>query len=738
MTGTQALSDREIFQRAVALPPHERAAYLDHACRDNAELRQEVESLLQAHDPSSSFMELPALELPAETDGTTAGYRPLTEGPGTIIGPYKLLEQIGEGGMGVVFMAEQQQPVRRLVALKIIKPGMDTRQVIARFEAEQQALALMDHPNIARVFDAGTTGAVGQAVPDTNVNQRPSQAQPDLHSGRPYFVMELVRGVPLTDYCDANRLPVRDRLELFATVCQAVQHAHQKGIIHRDLKPTNVLVTLHDGRPVPKVIDFGIAKATGERLTEKTLVTGFAQMIGTPLYMSPEQAELSGLDVDTRSDIYSLGVLLYELLTGTTPFDKERLKTASLDEMRRIIREEEPPRPSTRLSSLALRERAGVRETAKLASTLSAQRGNIPPRLSLLLRGELDWIVMKCLEKDRNRRYETASSLAADMLHFLNDEPVTAVAPSQVYRARKFIRRNKWPVIAATAVMVGLVAGMIGTTIGLVSQSRQRTIAERERAEAQLNLAGALQSQRKYAEAESLYRQGLEIPLGDSPADRQRSARTRLRLAELVTDRSGAAASEQLHREALAAYRVAFPPGDPNIAHALNNLANLVRLQQRFEEAEPLFREIYEIHRRAIPADHRAIGESATGLANVLITLGRYAEAEPLAREAVAEHQRAAPQDEWALAFARLELGRVLISMGKFSAAEAQLIKAEHVLRSTEAFHYGAFGLAALYTKWNQAEPGKGYDAKAQEWIGKLIGTFVPLEAAIFDTKKTD
>ena len=331
------------------------------------------------------------------------------ERPGTIIGPYKLLEQIGEGGFGLVFMAEQQQPVRRKVALKILKPGMDTRQVIARFEAERQALALMDHPNIARVLDAGETG-----------------------SGRPHFVMELVKGVPITDYCDQSRLTTRERLALFTHVCHAVQHAHHKGIIHRDLKPSNVMVTLHDGVPVVKVIDFGIAKALGQQLTDKTLFTGFAQMVGTPMYMSPEQAQLSGLDIDTRSDIYSLGVLLYELLAGVTPFDRERLRTVGYDEMRRIIREEDPPSPSTRLSTLG-----------QAAVTVSAERQSDPKRLCRLLRGELDWIVMKALEKDRNRRYETANELARDVDRYLKDEPVQACPPSAWYRFRKFTRRHK-------------------------------------------------------------------------------------------------------------------------------------------------------------------------------------------------------------------------------------------------------------------------------------------------------
>jgi serine/threonine protein kinase len=355
--------------------PREWPDYVRKAAAGDPALLERVEALLRGHGQSNPILD--------ENRLLAATTLPMTDTmPGTAIGPYKLLEQIGEGGFGIVFMAEQQQPVRRKVALKVLKPGMDTRQVIARFEAERQALALMDHPHIARVLDAGATA-----------------------SGRPYFVMELIRGIPITQFCDDNQLTPRERLELFVTVCQAVQHAHQKGIIHRDLKPSNVLVTRHDGIPVVKVIDFGIAKALGhERLTDKTLFTGFAHMIGTPLYMSPEQAEVSGHDVDTRTDIYALGVLLYELLTGTTPFDKERLKEASYEEIRRIIREEEPAKPSTRINTLGL-----------AATTVSANRKSEPRRLSQLFRRELDWIVMKALEKDRDRRYETASSFAADV-----------------------------------------------------------------------------------------------------------------------------------------------------------------------------------------------------------------------------------------------------------------------------------------------------------------------------------
>jgi len=433
--------------------PAERQAYLDAACADDAPLRAEVEGLLAAGAQAGSFLESPAI---APQLAVTVE-RPLVERPGTQIGPYKLLEQIGEGGFGIVFMAEQQQPLRRKVALKVLKPGMDTRQVVARFEAERQALALMDHPNIAKVLDAGATD-----------------------SGRPYFVMDLVKGISITEYCDQNQLTPRERLELFAQVCQAIQHAHQKGIIHRDIKPSNVLVTLNDGAPLVKVIDFGIAKALGQHLTDKTLFTGFAQMIGTPLYMSPEQAALSNADVDTRSDIYSLGVLLYELLTGTTPFDKERLKSAAFDEIRRIIREDEPPKPSTRLSDLGRsghpngKSKVGRAEKTTSLASIAALRKTEPRKLSQLIRGDLDWIVMKALEKDRNRRYETAVGLAADVQRYLADEPVSACPPSAAYRMRKFVRRNRRPVLAATLLLMALLIGMAGTTIGLVQAQAER------------------------------------------------------------------------------------------------------------------------------------------------------------------------------------------------------------------------------------------------------------------------
>jgi WD40 repeat protein/serine/threonine protein kinase len=429
------MTQRQIFEAALEIAdPGERHAYLANACADDTDLRKELDELISAQQKLGSF-----LDQPIGQPAGTMNYAPITEKPGSMIGPYKLKEQIGEGGFGLVFVAEQTEPVKRKVALKVIKPGMDTREVMARFEAERQALALMDHPNIAKVLDAGSTD-----------------------SGRPYFLMELVKGLPITEFCDQHHLSPRQRLELFILVCQAVQHAHQKGIIHRDLKPSNVLVSRHDTTPIVKVIDFGVAKAMGPALTDKTFFTGIAQMIGTPMYMSPEQAGMSDLDIDTRSDIYPLGVLMYELLTGTTPFSKERFKQAAYDEIRRIIREEEPPKPSTRLS------------TSDTLPSIAANRGLEPKRLSGLIRGELDWIAMKALEKDRNRRYETANAFAADIQRYLADEPVQAGRPSTAYRLRKFVRRNRRAVFAGSLVLLSLVVGVIGTSVALIQAKFER------------------------------------------------------------------------------------------------------------------------------------------------------------------------------------------------------------------------------------------------------------------------
>jgi eukaryotic-like serine/threonine-protein kinase len=450
----------EIFFRALELEDLQlRQKLLNELCGADASLRQAVERLLAANEAAGSFLEKPAMSLQPDRTGT---FSPENAGPQTIdavpetvdrpgrdehvgaviAGKYKLIEEIGEGGMGQVFMAQQTEPVKRAVAVKVIKAGMDSKAVLARFEAERQALAMMDHPNIARVLDAGATEA-----------------------GRPFFVMELVKGVPITQFCDDRKLTPRQRLELFVPVCQAIQHAHQKGIIHRDIKPSNVLVAMYDDRAVPKVIDFGVAKATGQTLTDMTLMTGFGAVVGTPEYMSPEQASLNNMDVDTRSDVYSLGVLLYELLTGSTPMDRKSLGKAALLEILRIVREVEVPRPSHKLS------------TAEALPSISANRGTEPAKLSKLMKGELDWLVLKALEKDRTRRYETANGFARDIQRFLDDEVVEARPPSAGYRLKKFVRRHKGQVIAAGLVLFALLGGIVGTTFGLLEAKRQERLA---------------------------------------------------------------------------------------------------------------------------------------------------------------------------------------------------------------------------------------------------------------------
>ena len=414
----------EIFTSAVEIEDAEaRDVYLSEQCGSDAELRSQVDALLEIDSQASGLFD------PSRVADV---FTSATEQPGTTIGDYKLLEQIGEGGMGVVFVAEQLKPVRRKVALKIIKPGMDTKEVIARFEAERQALALMDHPGVAKVFDADTT-----------------------KSGRSFFAMELVRGRPITEYCDRIKLGNEARLRLFVTVCQAIHHAHQKGIIHRDIKPSNVLVTELDGEPLPKIIDFGVAKAINQRLTEHTIHTRFQHMIGTPMYMSPEQAELSAVDIDTRTDIYSLGILLYELMTGVPPFDQQRLKEATFDEMRNIIRDEEPTKPSTRISTLG-----------ESTPGVCLNRQTDAKRLRQYLRGDLDWIVMKAIDKNRSRRYETARELSMDVARFLNQEPVQACPPSALYLLRKFVRRHRTAVVTGVMLMTLLTAGIVGTATG--------------------------------------------------------------------------------------------------------------------------------------------------------------------------------------------------------------------------------------------------------------------------------
>jgi tetratricopeptide (TPR) repeat protein len=473
------MTEETLFTDALEIAdPGERAAFLDRACAGNPALRGRLDRLLARHTQAGGFLGHPAAlptPRPLDTPGDDSTY-PRSHGPhdGGVIGPYKLVEVIGEGGMGTVWLAQQTEPVKRLVALKVIRAGMDSRSVLARFEQERQALALMDHPNIAKVLDGGVwSGARGQGTgvrpdgerqPDSSLHPDPWPLTP-----APYFVMELVKGIPITKFCDERRLTPRERLELFVPVCQAVQHAHQKGVIHRDIKPSNVLVALYDGRPVPKVIDFGIAKAAGQPLTEKTLVTGLGTVVGTPEYMSPEQAELNQLDIDTRSDVYSLGVLLYELLTGTTPLHRKRVKEAALLEVLRLVREEEPPRPSTRLST-----------TDELPS-IAANRGVEPKKLTGLVRGELDWIVMKALEKDRSRRYETANGFALDVQRYLADEPVQACPPSAGYRLSKFARRNRGRLAVAAGVF--LAATVAAASIGWAVRDRVARRAEAAQAE---------------------------------------------------------------------------------------------------------------------------------------------------------------------------------------------------------------------------------------------------------------
>jgi serine/threonine protein kinase/tetratricopeptide (TPR) repeat protein len=654
---THAHKVRSIFLAAVENhPPDQWSAYLDEACGADSQLRRRVEILLHAHAESDSLLD----DLPSVPAATVDA--PITEGPGTVIGPYKLMEQIGEGGMGLVYVAEQQHPINRRVALKIIKPGMETRQVIARFEAERQALALMDHPNIARVLDGGTT--------ESSRTRESSEAGGTLTSfatGRPYFVMELVKGTPITEYCDQNQVSVRERLELFLDVCEAVQHAHQKGIIHRDIKPSNVLVTSHDGKPVVKVIDFGVAKAIGQQLTDKTVYTQFAQMIGTPLYMSPEQAGLSGLDVDTRSDIYSLGVLLYELLTGTTPFDKERFSQVGYDEMRRIIREEEPPKPSTRISTLR-----------QAATTASERRRCDPRKLSRLFRGELDWIVMKALEKDRNRRYETASAFAADVERYLHDEPVQACPPSVGYRLRKFVRRHKGPVLAASVILFLLAAGIVGTTTGLVRvlAAEGRALTERDAKEVALQKA---------------------VAAGQVEAEARRQTRLALNTMTdaVVEDLLGRQVQlTDQHREFLKkvlAFHAAFaaakaddPEGRQAQADGYFRVGAIRFLLGELKDAEAAMRDALEIRKQLADdlgdrspkgTDYRHdLAVSYNRLGVLLRQTGRHQAAEEAHRAALAirkELVTQSPNYRLELAGSHTNLGIVLIDLGQWKEAEA-------------------------------------------------------------------
>jgi serine/threonine protein kinase/tetratricopeptide (TPR) repeat protein len=623
--------------------------------------------------------------------GLTESYRPPGEGVGTRIGPYKLLQQIGEGGFGVVYMAEQDKPVHRRVAFKIIKPGMDSAQVIARFEAERQALALMDHLNIAKVFDAGATDA-----------------------GRPFFVMELVHGVPLTKYCDDGHLTVRDRIALFVPVCRAVQHAHQKGIIHRDLKPSNVLVCLYDGQPVPKVIDFGVAKAVESaslRLTDRTVFTQFGQIVGTFEYMSPEQAEMSQLGVDTRSDVYSLGVMLYELLTGSTPLARQRLREASLTDVLKMIKEEEPPRPSTRLS--------GTREAARIA----AARRTEPVKLGRLLRGELDWVVMKCLEKDRARRYDTANALARDLERYLHGEPVEAGAPGAAYRLRKLARKHRTALsVAGTFVLLLALAASVSTTLAVrATRAEERALAERDRAEQEKGRAEAgfrmardtvdrfftqvgdspqlkAQGMEKFRKellqnAKDFYERFIrERP--DAPEVRHDLGLAHLRLAKIEEVLGDFAAAKTLSEKAVEILGELARASEDVVEYRRDLAAGYVELAVvqtqtgRFEQADAAYQQALAIQER-ITADHpeaaeyrRALATTFDGLGALCIRAGRLEQAQASLEKGLAIWKQFAgndprvPGDRHGLASVQQRLGTVYGLRARPEEAEALLQEA--------------------------------------------------------------
>ena len=606
MTSDTPLPLEEIFHAALELKtPAERAAYLDRACADDAALRAKAEALIEAHSSTDEFLEQPIVR-PAEV---------LDAGPGDRIGPYKLLQQIGEGGMGVVFMAEQEQPVRRKVALKIIKLGMDTKQVIARFEAERQALAMMEHQNIARVLDAGAT-----------------------ESGRPYFVMELVRGVAINEYCDKHQLSTRERLALIVDTCRAVQHAHQKGVIHRDLKPGNVLVTSHDGSPVVKIIDFGVAKATNQKLTEKTLFTEFRQFIGTPEYMSPEQAEMSGLDVDTRTDIYALGVLTYQLLTGSTPFDPTTLRNAEYSEMTRMIREDEPPTPSTRLAKLGP-------SLAKFARS----RASEPNALVKLLRGDLDWIVMKAISKDRTRRYDSASALAEDVGRHLRNEPVLASPPSKIYKTRKLFQRNRGLILAGSVAVLGVLIGLGVALSGYFT----------------------------------------------AKAEAQRSNRISGALTDILAVAGTAEALDLEVREVLDTTREVFGDDHTTVAATLSALAVQLRNAGDTRGAESLFAEALEIYSAAYGKDHRSVGQTLASLGAIQRLNGDDDAAEVSLRESLRIAAAQPGPASLSSSATRRELASLLSASGRAEEAEDLWKEALRILRAAETpQHYEIMGIA--------------------------------------------
>jgi serine/threonine protein kinase len=626
---------------AEIVEPQERTAFLTRECGGDRALRERVEGLLASHEGAGDFLEAsaPSTEMEAEF----ARLKP--EEAGERIGPYKLREQIGEGGFGVVWVAEQQEPVRRTVAMKIIKLGMDTREVVARFEQERQALAMMDHPNIARVLDAGAT-----------------------EHGRPFFVMELVRGIKITDYCDQTNLPTEERLALFITVCHAVQHAHQKGIIHRDLKPSNILVTLHDGVPVPKVIDFGVAKATQGQLGDFSIYTQFQQMIGTPLYMSPEQAEMSGLDVDTRTDIYALGVLLYELLTGRTPFDANAFMKAGHDEMRRIIREQEPARPSTALHTMA---------QEKLTS-VALHRASEPPKLIHAIHGDLDWIVMKTLEKDRARRYDTANGLAADIRRHLDNEPVVARPPSRFYRLQKLVRRNKLSFAAGTAVVIALVAGIIVSSWQATRARRAEQAAkdERDSVEAVLKFfrdkilaGGRPEGQEGGLGKDVTLRRAIDAAEPQIAASFQNrplvEGGIRAALGKSYYYLGEFHLAVEQHERALALRKHHLGTGHSDTLESMNDLAMAYWAAGQHGRAVQLFEETFKCRSNQLGPDHPDTLLTMNNLVGAYLFGGHAQKAVPLAQTALALQKTKLGPDHLQTVAATLNLAKVYCWFGK-------------------------------------------------------------------------
>jgi serine/threonine protein kinase/tetratricopeptide (TPR) repeat protein len=667
-----------VFLMAAESPPDDRPALLDRECGGDSDLRHAVESLLLAHDRSGSFLDRPVDPLITQAaPGATSDPRPADFAAGSRVGLYKLTQKLGEGGMGAVWAAEQEQPVRRRVAVKLIKPGMDSAQVLRRFDAERQALALMDHPHIATILDAGVEAA----------------------RGCPYFVMELVKGVPVTEYCDHLHLSVRERLELFVPVCRAVQHAHQKGIVHRDLKPSNVLVCVQDGRPAPKVIDFGVAKALHQPLTDASLHTAIGAVIGTLQYMSPEQAELSTLDVDTRADVYGLGVLLYELLTGTTPLDPTRLRQAAFTETLRVIREEEPLRPSTRLS-----------DSGETLAALAAARKTDPAHLMKEVSGDLDWIVMKALEKDRTRRYETANGLARDVERYLCDEPVEARPPTAGYRVRKFVRRNRRGVIAAGVVTATLVLGVIGTTAGLVWALREKDAKEQARRDAVTSAErateAATRAERRLGQMDKSNEILWTVFQDLSPGTAEKAGKSLRAILGERLDKATAQLDEGAIGDPLAVAKLQTRLGltlsslgypgkaipvltkalrlreaelgrdDPDTLATMDRLAKAYRDADRAAEALPLIQEALARQTEKLPEGHREIIDPTYTLSGVFRGLRRNADAFDKLKEAHRLAQEHLPPDDPLAVNILTSLAVAHIEAGRPAAAQPLLVEA--------------------------------------------------------------